>query len=474
MTYTATESAPGVRVRRINYLSALGLVGFVFDPIETMRRAYDHYGPLVEFGFHIPFAKASQRFLLAVGPRYNERVLGDPATFGSGGLMLPGPKNSAQRRIRAGIVAMDGLQHEHYRQLLLPPLRRVAIDGVVRRIGEIVQTTICNWRRGAIVDLWPLVQEVARRSAAAALFGARTDADLAEALAAADLLNDHTRMAGSPQVRGCPIDLPGTPYRRMLRHAEEVESHLTAWAAKRRGELCRDDLLSLIVNSPDQHGRPLGDEQIANQVLTLFGASYETCQTALAWTLFLLAQHPDASAALYDEVSSLREPLCAAQLEQCTWLGAVVKEGMRLFPPIPLQVRKAFRDTDLLDCDVKRRTRVILSPFLTNRLPDRYPQPDRFTPERWSRIAPSQYEYLVFSAGPRTCIGYWFAMTFLKIALAHIMRAYRLTIVPGARIDYQVAIAMWPSRGIPVVIHAQDCRFAASPIGGSICQLFRC
>jgi cytochrome P450 len=161
------------------------------------------------------------------------------------------------------------------------------------------------------------------------------------------------------------------------------------------------------------------------------------------------------------------------RLEQCTWLGAVVKEGMRLLPPVPLQVRKALRDTDLVDCDVKRATRVLLSPFLTNRLPDLYPDGDRFKPQRWSSIAPSQYEYLVFSAGPRTCIGFWFAMTFVKVALAHIVRTYRLTVVPGARIDHQIAVAMWPGRGIPVVIHVQDRRFEASPIKGSICRLFR-
>lgn len=76
-----------------------------------MRSVYNRYGPLVEYGFEIPFYKRRQRFIFAVGARYNERVLSDPATFGSGGLMLPGPEGSAHRRIRAGIVAMDGQQH---------------------------------------------------------------------------------------------------------------------------------------------------------------------------------------------------------------------------------------------------------------------------------------------------------------------------------------------------------------------------
>ncbi len=462
-------------VRRIDRLSALRLIGTVVrDPIEAMTSVYDRYGPLAEFGFQIPLVKKQQRFVLAVGPRYNERVLGDSATFGAGGLMLPGPRGSAQRRIRSGIVAMDGTQHEYYRRLLLPPLRRAAVNGMIGRIGEIVQLAIRDWQRDKVVDLWPLVKRVTQKVATAALFGAETSSDSAEALTVANLLSDHAGLAGSPEVRGCPINLPGLPYHRMLRHAERVELYLTSWAKKRRGELRSGDLLSLIINSPDQSGNPLGDDQIAGHALTLFGASYETCQTVLTWTLFLLAQHPDASAALLDEVSMVpSDPLSAARLEQCAWLDAVVKESMRLLPPVPLQVRKALRDTDLVDCEIKSKTRVILSPFLTNRLPDLYPDGDCFKPERWSSINPSQYEYLVFSAGPRTCIGYWFAMTFLKIAVAHIIGTYRMTVVPGARIDRQVAITMWPNRGIPIVIHPQDRCFRPSSIVGNIRQLVR-
>jgi cytochrome P450 len=183
-------------------------------------------------------------------------------------------------------------------------------------------------------------------------------------------------------VRGCPINLPGLPYHRMMRHAEQVELYLTSWAKRRRGELRSGDLLSLIINSPDQSGNPLCDDQIAGQALTLFGASYETCQTVLTWTLFLLAQHPDVSAALLDEVSMVpSDPLSTARLEQWTWLDAVVKESMRLLPPVPLQVRKALRDTDLVHCGANRKTRVILSPFLTNRLSDLYPDGDCFKPK---------------------------------------------------------------------------------------------
>jgi cytochrome P450 len=446
------------------------------DPILTIRRMYDRYGPLVAYSLDLPFVPKGQHFILAVGPPYNERVLGDTATFGAGGgLMPPGPASSAHNRIRSGVVTMNGSKHQYYRRLLAAPFRRSAIDHMVGTIGETVQHAIHAWQCGEVTDLWPLAKGIAQTVALTSLFGTKGSSDFAEALTVADLVSDHVRMAWAPQVRGCPIDLPGLPYRRMLRHAERVEMHLSSWVKKRRGELRSDDLLSLVANSPDETGMHLSDEQVASHLLTLLGASFETCQTALTWTLFLLAQHPEASMALLDELSALpgSGDVSAAHLAQCTWLDAVVKESMRLLPPVPFQVRKALRNTDLIDCKIGRDTRVILSPFLTNRLPELYPDGDRFKPERWSRIEPSQYEYLVFSAGPRMCIGYWFAMTFLKIAIAQIVRTYRLRIVPRARIDCRVAISMWPSRGIPVIIHRQDRRFSASPVTGNICELIQ-
>jgi len=262
----------------------------------------------------------------------------------------------------------------------------------------------------------------------------------------------------------------------MLRHAEKVETCVTSWAARRRGQVRADDLLSLIINSPDENGNLPTDEQIGRHVLTLFAASFETCQTALAWTLFLIAQHPGVAAALLDEVATTTADsrIRADQPEQFSLLDAVVKESMRLLPPVPFQIRRAARDTALFDCEVKAGTRVFLSSFLTNRLPEVYHHGDHFRPQRWAQIAPSQYEYLVFSAGPRTCVGYWFGMTFVKTALVHIIRRYRLTLVPGARIDSRVAITMWPSRGLPVVVRRQDGRFSASPVRGNICRLVRC
>jgi cytochrome P450 len=305
------------------------------------------------------------------------------------------------------------------------------------------------------------------------LFTAEGDGDHREAHFAADMINEHVRLNGLASVRGCPVDLPGFPFHTLLKSAERLEAFLGPWAMKRKGDPRRDDLLSIVVNSPDETGKPASDSMIASQILTLFGAAYETCQTVLFWALFLVYQHPAVAARLLDEISALPDDgsLIADQLNGCEWLDAVLKESMRVLPPVPVQMRSATRDLELDGYDVRNRTRVILSAFLTNRMPGLYPEGDRFMPERWASIDPTQYEYMVYSAGPRFCPGAWFGATLVKVSLVHILKAFRIAITPGARVDRYTSITLAPKRGMPVTLHPQDGRFTAAPISGDILDL---
>jgi cytochrome P450 len=442
---------------------------FIFDPIEAMTRIKAKYGPFVEFGFLSHLGRAGRRYVLAAGPEYNERVLGSPKTFRTSGLLPKGPAGSAQRRIRRGLVTMNGAEHAHYRKLVLPALRRDEIDKLAGRIAGIVEENIVTWPRAGQADLWPLVQRVAQAVAINTLFSVADD-ESDDAFKAAAFINEHIRMSGDIAVR-CPLDIADSPYRRMLRHAERVEAYLTWWGKRHQGGQGGNGLFSRIVNAPDERGQPLPDALIASHALTLFGASYETCQTALAWTLILLAQHPEAAVSVLKEATSLNmDASLAKQVDGCKWLDAAVKESMRLLPPVPYQMREAVEPTELGGFLVEARTRVILSSFLTNRLDALYPEADRFLPERWFTITPNQYEYLVFSAGPRTCVGARFGSLFLKIAVAMILRRFRITIVPQARIDFRVSVTLSPRRGVPVSIAPQDGCFSRSSIAGQLAK----
>jgi cytochrome P450 len=445
------------------------IVGFLRDPLAAMRDIYESHGELVYLQRPIPFIKSRNAKIVATGARFNREVLSDPVTWRTTGIVLRGPKGSAQSRLRMGIMRMNGRQHQHYRRLFIDPLRPDKVDAMGPDMARLTEAEVESWPVGETVDLWPRLSRLTQLLSSSLLFG-KNDA---YGMEIAELLHEHGRFNYSPAVVACPLDVPGTPYHRMLRHSEMTEQRILEWAETKRGKFDPADLLSVIVNSPDENGNLPNRESIAGHIPTLFGGSFETCQTVLAWTLLLLAQHPRVAADLHAE---LRQHLTGVMLSldrvsRMPLLDAVVKESMRVLPPVPLQWRVAMKDTTIQGHPVRAGSRVMLSAFMTNRAPDLYPEPERFRPERWSTISPSVYEYSAFGAGPRACLGYSFGVSMVKLGLAAMLMRYRIALPPGTRIDYKIAVTMMPKAGLRAEIHRQDGNFSANRITGKIRNL---
>jgi cytochrome P450 len=439
---------------------------FIRDPLRAMLRINAAHGPLVQLP--LGFAtSARKRLVIAIGASFNEDVLHDPATWRTVRITAAGPKNSAYRRLGMGIIRMTGRSHQHYRRLLLSPLHRKSIAEIGADMVRLAEREVETWPMDQVVDLSAYVKRLVRTLAIGLLFGD----DRPRGYPIADLIGQFFDFNWSWKIAACPVNLPGVPYRRMLRVGERLEQRIVEWADCKRGQLNGRDLLSIVVNSPDEHGNPPSHDRIVGQTPTLFGAAYETCQNALTWTLILLEQHPQVARELHDELQGAGAALTFDRLVQLPLLDGVVKESMRILPPVPQQFRVAQCDTTLAGHAMPKSTRVALSALITNRDPDLYPEPARFRPSRWQSIDPSAYEYLVFSAGPRGCPGYWFGLCAIKAALAAIFSRYRVALVSESRVDYKVRVALTPRNRIAAVLHRQDGGFAAAPIRGGIRDL---
>lgn len=439
---------------------------FLRDPLQALIKSRTQFGSFIQLP-HPRFPRKPRRaFLVAIGPAFNSEVLANPAAWRPVNI---GPGGAA-RRLSMGIIRMTGERHAHYRRLLLPPLQRRSVDANGTRLVRLARESIGNWQLGRPIDLWANVRRLMRAFAVGVLFGD----DRENGYPISDMINEGIENWSWKTV-AFPVRIPGTPYDRMMRLAEEAERRILAWASSKRGNLDESDLLSIIVNKPDENGCPASDQSIVGHTPTLFGAAYETCQNAMIWTLILLDQHPEIARDLHREIQQhfVGGEADYEQLMQLPLLDAVIRESMRILPPVPQQFRVAQHDTRIGGIDVNKGTRVLLSPFLTNREPDLYPDPDCFRPQRWAAISPTPYENLVFSAGPRGCPGYVFGIAMLKVGIATIMAHYRIAFPPGTQIDYQVRIALSPKGKIPAVLVRQDGAFAASAIKGAIRTIVR-
>lgn len=442
---------------------------FFFDPVGTICRLNQQYGPVTALG-RVGFRQPRNPLLFAVGPEFNRLLFSDPSLFRPTGLILPGPRNSAQRRVRFGLTRMIGDQHRQQRQLVAPAFHRAAVQSYHQIMMDVVNTEIGEWKTDIRVNIHEKVRALTLRIASAVLFSS----DPAEAYPIGRMLENWVDRCFSLGVWAYPLPVPGAPYHGMLRQAERIENALLAMIARRRAEPgARTDVLSLLVEARDQEGRVMTDAELVGQAAILFIASFETTASALTWSLFLLAQHPDIMHQLMDEIESVLgdAPPRADQLPQLPFLHWVIKESMRILPPVPYTVRVAQQRLKVGPFEVSPQTRVIASHYLTHHLPDLYPEPARFHPERWRNINPTQYEYLPFNAGPRICIGGAFATQVLKISLAMIMQRFRFTVVPGTRVDRIVAISMNPRHGLPMIIAKKDRKYSFSEVHGQIREM---
>jgi cytochrome P450 len=445
---------------------------FARDPIAAMHWCYQAHGPIVVIGKAIPFLSFPRLILLGApliltaGAALNRQVLNNPATWRSVSFLPGGPRGSAARRMNDNLARMTGARHAHYRKLIAAPLRKTSVEAQGADMLRLAQEAVASWPAGVAIDLGAHVYRLVRLITIDLLFGA--DRELGYPIAdMANHLMERKWSLGSL----VPVNLPFTPYGQSVREAASVERHVVAWAERKRGAPDAHDLVSIMVNSPGPDGTPVDIGRLAGSLPALVAMTSEACQVTLVWASLLIAQHPAVARALLDELAGASPSMQA--IAALPWLDAVVKEVMRILPPVPLQLRVAEAATELAGYPVPQGARLVLSAFLTNRMRDLYPEPERFLPERWSSINPNMFEYLVFSAGPYNCPGYLFGVSVVKAALAAILTRYRVEIGAGRRIDYTVQPTLRPAGNVPVVLHRQDGAFAAAPLCGNIHGLVR-
>jgi len=224
---------------------------------------------------------------------------------------------------------------------------------------------------------------------------------------------------------------------------------------RRRSGAGRDDLLARLMAARDpETGRSMNDEQLVDNLLTFYLAGHETTAKALTWTLYLLARSPEWAASLEEEVDRVTggAEIEAAHLERLVRVEQVVKESMRLYPPVPIMTRQAVADAEIAGERFAAGASIVMPIYAIHRHAKRWARPDAFDP---GRFAPgeeekvSRYQYLPFGAGPRICIGMAFAMMEAKSILAALLQRARF--VPTAHDPRPLArVTLVPRGGMPL------------------------
>jgi cytochrome P450 len=218
----------------------------------------------------------------------------------------------------------------------------------------------------------------------------------------------------------------------MRRRATEADEHV--------------DFLAMLMSARDKEtGDAMGERELIDEVMTLVVAGHETTASALNWTWYLLALHPEVESRLHAEIAAAPVAAAAslAQMEALPYTQQVVNEALRLYPPGWLLSRRAIGADVLAGFEIAPGTDVLLSPYLLHRHPRFWPDPDAFKPERFAsenEAARPRFAYMPFAAGPRHCIGETFALYEMLMHLYKVARRYRLTYLPTEPVELEAQI----------------------------------
>lgn len=434
----------------------VNLMRFFGDPIGIMMKIHQDHGLLGA----VTAGDAS--LVCAFGPEYNQLLLPNAKQyFNWAELPVDFPAGSAASRFGINLTAMNGEEHRRHRKMMQPTFQRSAVLDYRNAMVETIQSVLDEWPASGPVNLKDEMVRISLLVMMRCMFGLRVKE---EALALGQMSIDFLSQAASPAVMALPVNLPGTPYRRFLKFCETFEGKFVELIeARRNSDVPPHDVLGQLIAAHDEDGLAFTNEELVGQTGLLFVAGHETTAFTLMWTLILLMQHPQVYADLQDELRGALggEAPQADQLKDLPLLDAVVKESMRLMPATPCMfMRRGVEPFQLGGYDLPADSKVILSPLITHRLPELYPNPQQFDPGRWASLKPSLYEYLPFGAGPRMCLGMGFAELEIRLALAMILQRNRMALPANSKVDPVVrGITMGPKRGFQATLMTPDAPF---------------
>lgn len=440
----------------------INMLRFFRSPFAYQRRLYDTYGKLVALN---QGDKPSAIF--AFGPEFNQQIVTNPGFFEISSGLVKIPKQTVLGKMfYTNLILMSGEKHKQHRRLMQPAFHHERIMQYGTDMIRFTERLTDEWQGRTEIELNQEMKKLTQRIAVKTLFGLANEEELDEM---GTLITQMTKSI--LWVTLAPVNLPFTPYRRALRIAERLNALIRSLIERKRSEPEAADVLASLIHAHDEDGGRLTDEELVGHAFTLFVAGHETTANALTWTIFLLSQHPDVMSDLLEELNEAvgeSEPNLE-KLNQLPLLEGVVKESLRLLPPAPIGARVTTASCELGGVTIPPKTNVYFSQFITHRLPELYEEPNRFIPGRWSTIKRTPYEFLPFSAGPHMCIGWGFAMQEMKVVLSILLRRYRFSVVPHAKISPN--LVMRPVNGMPMRIVPQDGKFGREPVRGTIRQL---
>lgn len=406
------------------------------DVLRALIKERSPLGPLkamtryVGYLFQIPM-KGFQPYVV-YGPEANRKVLVTERNK-----VLWRNTDPVTDLLDRGVLIVDGEEHDHYRELMEPALHPSTLSGYAPLILRHTENVSTQWQDGSVVDMLVESRKIALLIIMDTLFSKDVSGDIPRIWH--PILKAIEYISPGAWILWRKIPRPG--YRKPLRELddylfgviEERKKKKDAWKV----ESVKTDLLQHLIDAG------LSDKVIRDQMLTMLIAGHDTSTALLAWVFALLGQHPNVHKKLVEELDTL---------EKSPLLDQVIKEALRLYPPIHIGNRRVAEDLHFTEGTVPAGERLFYSIYLTHHDEKVWENAEKFQPERFAhgRKTPP-FSYVPFGGGPRACIGAAFGQAEARLVLAYLLRKYTFEFT-GHHIQAYMGATLEPRPGVKMKV----------------------
>lgn len=436
---TQTAARPSTPLRRaVPYVGPT--LAYVNDPLTLMRDQYDRYGPVSE----MPFIGRTWTVLL--GPEACGTALRNPdKAFGSelGWGYLVGPF------FHRGLMLLDFEEHHRHRRLMQEAFTRDRLRGYTAKLGPAVDQGLDAWEPGPGFQVYPALKELTLDLATQIFMGGADLADTAELDRVNQAFIDCVQ-AATGYVRA-PV--PGTRWGRATKGRKLLVDFLGRHVAAKR-ESGGDDLFSVLSRLTDEDGSSFTDDDVVNHMIFLLMAAHDTSTITVSTMMRFLGQHPEWQERCREESMALGPHPDLDEVNGLTSLDLVMKESLRLVPPVPVIARRTVKDTEVMGVHIPAGRLTAVMVHLQHHMPEYWPDPERFDPERF---APDRREDKVhrdawepFGGGVHKCLGLHFAGAEVQMIMHQLLRRFRWTVPADYTTPLNYHSLPFPSDGQPI------------------------
>jgi cytochrome P450 len=438
---------------------------FMDEPLQLLLEGYERYGPI----FTMRILHSNVVFML--GPAANHYIT---VSHASNFLWRESHFRDLIALLGAGLLTTDDPYHRRSRRIMLPAFHRERIAASIDVMVYETERALEQWTMGARIDLYTWTRHLATRIAMRALFGLDPDGEKARSIDAAELFEQALAFYSAGYqyrfIRG-----PRSPWAKLQEASSKLNRLLYAEISERRSTGRRgEDVLSLLLDARDEDGSRLTDEQVRDEVMTLLFAGHDTTTSTVAFMFYELAHAPRIADRIVAEQRALlrdgapnAEQLMSGEL---TELEMTFEETLRKYPPAWIGPRKSVEPFEFEGHPVPGNAYVNYCSWASHHLPDVFPSPDSFLPERFApdaKAALPKGAYIPFGGGSRICIGMRFGQLEVRTIATMILSRFTLELPDSFELTIRQMPTISPKQGLPMIVRegSSQTRSQRQPIG---------